>query len=353
MKPVGWLGQDADRHEHCYPSHKTIEASRDVLVEGYGAVRAGDAVGKHKGSCSKHSTPHGAKVQKGSASVFVNGKPMAREGDPVKCDTGQTAPLLRGRPTVVAGDASPYAAASKVAGEPAPRPVPDEPGAPKALTTQGSDAARIAEIRRILSYSAVGRDANETLEKNGVSIRFAEGVGTYHDPATNQITLERSHSNARLALSLVHEAHHSRVFHSENPVYTRPLMFSREDFAHRMIREEAMAQVLANKTADQLAEALPPDLAALFQLPLRPDVQTEVYWRGRQRARNAWISDHPKASEGDMNRAGDAGALEELYREIRSARTSTTNQEYGEFYNRIWDAAQRIEWGTTINGIIK
>ena len=110
LKPVGWLGQDADRHEHCYPSHKTIEASDDVLAEGFKVVRVGDAVAKHKGSCSKHSTPHGAKVQNGSTSVFVNGKPMAREGETVKCDTGQTAPLLRGRATVVAGDASPFAA---------------------------------------------------------------------------------------------------------------------------------------------------------------------------------------------------------------------------------------------------
>ena len=110
MKPVGWLGQNADRHAHCYPTHKTIEASADVFAEGFKVVRVGDAVAPHGGSCSKHRPPHGAKVQKGSASVFVNGKAMAREGDTVKCATGETAPLLRGRATVVAGDASPVAA---------------------------------------------------------------------------------------------------------------------------------------------------------------------------------------------------------------------------------------------------
>ena len=110
LKPVGWLGQDANRHDHCYPNHKTIEASPDVLAEGFRMVRVGDAVAQHGGSCSKHRPPHGARVQAGSASVFVNGKPLAREGDTVKCDTGQTAPLLRGRATVVAGDAPPVAA---------------------------------------------------------------------------------------------------------------------------------------------------------------------------------------------------------------------------------------------------
>ena len=111
LKPVGWLGQDAKQHDHCYPSHKTIKASADVLAEGFRVVRVGDAVAPHGGSCSKHRTPHGAKVQAGSASVFLNGKPMAREDDTVECATGQTAPLLRGRATVVAGDVSPFAKA--------------------------------------------------------------------------------------------------------------------------------------------------------------------------------------------------------------------------------------------------
>jgi len=103
LKPVGWLGQDADQHDHCYPIHKTIEASPDVLAEGFRVVRVGDAVAPHSGSCSKHRTPHGAEVHKGSTSVFANGKPLAREGDLVKCYTGQTAPLLRGRTTVLVG----------------------------------------------------------------------------------------------------------------------------------------------------------------------------------------------------------------------------------------------------------
>ena len=37
MKPVGWFGQEADRHAHCYPTHKTIRASSDALAEGFKA----------------------------------------------------------------------------------------------------------------------------------------------------------------------------------------------------------------------------------------------------------------------------------------------------------------------------
>lgn len=131
MKPVGWLGQKADRHDHCYPTHATIEASPDVLAEGIKVVRVGDAVAPHGGSCSKHPTPHGAKVQKGSASVFANGKPLAREGDPVKCDTGETAPLLEGRPKVLVGDASPVAGAQRsTRDDAAESTTPPQPAAP-------------------------------------------------------------------------------------------------------------------------------------------------------------------------------------------------------------------------------
>ncbi|MFS8067442.1 MAG: PAAR domain-containing protein [Byssovorax sp.] len=168
LKPVGWLGQDASRHDHCYPNHKTIEASPDVLAEGFAVVRVGDAVAQHGGSCSKHPTPHGAKVQAGSASVFVNGKPLAREGDTVKCDTGQTAPLLRGRATVAAGDASPVAGRHRAASSEV------EPGQEPDLISgeQGSEflAGEVGEDRLEPGTSAQIRAYR--VDKNGVLREF-------------------------------------------------------------------------------------------------------------------------------------------------------------------------------------
>jgi uncharacterized Zn-binding protein involved in type VI secretion len=156
MKPVGWLGQDADRHEHCYPKHKTIEASDDVLAEGFKVVRVGDAVARHGGTCSKHPSPHGAKVQKGSASVFFNRRPMAREGDTVKCDTGQTAPLLQGRATVVAGDASPVARSRDAWPSRAARPDPDllvdGKGVDSIAGNEGSDSLEPSRIPGVRAF---------------------------------------------------------------------------------------------------------------------------------------------------------------------------------------------------------
>ena len=108
MKPAGWKGQPVEGHDHCFPENKTTEGSPNVKIgpDGVLALRLGDAVAPHYGSCPKHPTPHCGEVATGSGSVFVNDKPMARQGDTVKCDTGQTAPLLRGQPTVLVGGAS-------------------------------------------------------------------------------------------------------------------------------------------------------------------------------------------------------------------------------------------------------
>lgn len=160
MKPVGWLGQEASRHDHCYPSHKTIQASSDVLAEGFRMVCVGDAVAAHGGTCSKHPAPHGAKVQKGSASVFVNGKSMARQGDPVKCDTGQMAPLLRGRTTVSAGELSPFARArARMSAEVATGAAPDIAGGQGGdlVSGEGNDRLGPSSMTGVRAYR-VGAD---------------------------------------------------------------------------------------------------------------------------------------------------------------------------------------------------
>ncbi len=64
-----------------FPPRASIEASTDVIVNGKGAVREGDAWAVH---CSGKSC-HGGSVSAGSSSVFVNGIPVARIGDPLDC----------------------------------------------------------------------------------------------------------------------------------------------------------------------------------------------------------------------------------------------------------------------------
>lgn len=340
MKPVGWLGQDADRHEHCYPKHKTIEASADVLAEGFKVVRVGDAVAPHGGSCSKHPSPHGAKVLEGSASVFVNGRPMAREGDTVKCDTGQTAPLLRGRATVVAGDASPNAASATHVDAPAPastaaaaRPVL---GPPAPVTPQ----QRIAELRRKLSLSATGRHTLEVIDRYQVKIAFGSGVGSFYDSRVNQITLERTISADMQLLALVHEANHAEAYHSGTTLQGKELMYSRQQYIDGRIDEEATGELLSLMVVQELCAngVLPPQQAtALYNTALKNKF-LKAYEAGSRLGMSQLRARDPNASYDALYMAAIEGARKAMrYNVINNGVTSTTGQKYVDFYGNYWD----------------
>lgn len=83
MPGVVRLGDTSTGHPHCYPARPNIEASGDVLVNGRGVHRVGDAWAVH-GACPDHS-PHDGAAISGSATVFVNGRSICRIGDAVSC----------------------------------------------------------------------------------------------------------------------------------------------------------------------------------------------------------------------------------------------------------------------------
>lgn len=89
------LGDLSAGHPHCYPSRPNTGASGDVLINGRGAHRVGDAWAAH-GACPDHS-PHGGVASSGSKTVLVNGKPLCRVGDAISC--GDT--MAAGSPDVI------------------------------------------------------------------------------------------------------------------------------------------------------------------------------------------------------------------------------------------------------------
>jgi uncharacterized Zn-binding protein involved in type VI secretion len=65
----------------CWPPRPNVEASPNVFVNGIAAHREGDAWDIHCCDASCHSSV----LATGSSTVFINGKPAARIGDPVAC----------------------------------------------------------------------------------------------------------------------------------------------------------------------------------------------------------------------------------------------------------------------------
>ena len=89
------LGDLDTGHDACPPT-TLASASPNVLVNGKGAGRVGDAYVSH--SCPVHG-PHTGTIASGSSSVFINGQPAGRIGDSVSCGGS----VAQGSPNVIVG----------------------------------------------------------------------------------------------------------------------------------------------------------------------------------------------------------------------------------------------------------
>lgn len=89
------LGDLDTGHDTCSPT-TLANASHNVLVNGKGAGRVGDAYVPH--SCPVHG-PHTGTITSGSSSVFINGQPAGRIGDSVSCGGS----VAQGSPNVIVG----------------------------------------------------------------------------------------------------------------------------------------------------------------------------------------------------------------------------------------------------------
>ena len=80
MPGVTRLGDGCTGHA-CFGPRVNDSGSGDVFVNGVGAHRQGDHWVVH--SCG--TSHHDSTLLSGSSSVYVNGKQLARTGDPIAC----------------------------------------------------------------------------------------------------------------------------------------------------------------------------------------------------------------------------------------------------------------------------
>lgn len=90
------LGDNCTGHG-CWPPRPNSSASGDVIINGKGAHRVGDAWNPH--TCPAIPETHGSVQASGSGTVFVNGLPLARVGDSVACGSSNAT----GSPNVFVG----------------------------------------------------------------------------------------------------------------------------------------------------------------------------------------------------------------------------------------------------------
>lgn len=95
MPGVARVGDQCTGHGE-FPPRPADQGSPDVFFNGIAAVRAGDHWIKH---CNDDHSCHDSTGASGSSTVFVNGKPLMRVGDPIACGSKVAA----GSPDVSAG----------------------------------------------------------------------------------------------------------------------------------------------------------------------------------------------------------------------------------------------------------
>jgi len=81
---------------HCSP-YNIAAGSPTVFIDGRPAARKGDPVSMHLVPGSPLCKPHSPSIAGGSRSVFVNGKPLVRVGDAVSSCTS----IAQGSGTVI------------------------------------------------------------------------------------------------------------------------------------------------------------------------------------------------------------------------------------------------------------
>jgi len=86
-------------------TQKSDAGSSDVFAEGTGVVRKDDAMKAHANGdlCVATATNHAPTVSTHSATVFVNGKEIARIGDKYNSESSQDHLITTGATTVFAG----------------------------------------------------------------------------------------------------------------------------------------------------------------------------------------------------------------------------------------------------------
>ena len=86
-------------------TQKSDAGSSDVFAEGTGVVRKDDAMKAHANGdlCVATATNHAPTVSTHSATVFVNGKQIARIGDKYNSESSQDHEITTGATTVFAG----------------------------------------------------------------------------------------------------------------------------------------------------------------------------------------------------------------------------------------------------------
>jgi hypothetical protein len=199
-----------------------------------------------------------------------------------------------------------------------------------AVTGTDEEKKRFGEIKKILEAIPTGKEAIAVLDKHKVKITFDAAGGADYDPSTNSITVDSNRTNARIALSLVHELNHAR--YEKEGLTADVTKLSREEYVKRLVEEEAEGVVKSIEAKIEL-EGTKIDLTGA-SYPLEAE-----YRKAYKKAVDAAKAKDPKAAEADLKKLGRAAGKARVTKGFMDGEVvgSKSRQSYPDKYGKHWD----------------
>ena len=196
---------------------------------------------------------------------------------------------------------------------------------------------RMTAIRNTLQNSAAGRHALEVYDRFGVNATFPGSTGGFYDGNTNRMVLDPAWGDFN-DLAFVHEMNHAQAGHEGTTDPTSDP--NRANYVDSHLQEEAHGDALANQTARELSAAGTPMTNSPANQP--------AYDRGYNQGVSDYQAAHPDATPEQLDQAGKQAGEQSVLSEYRAGRvpTSTTNQDYRQYYGNEWDKAHPAPTGS-------
>jgi hypothetical protein len=218
------------------------------------------------------------------------------------------------------------------AGPQPPAPQRGRSGYPPQRRQQAPPTGIQTATERVLNETPLGRDALDWARRNGVTIRYQRGGGSYYDDTANRITVDSDRTAEQRAATVVHEVNHAR---NRNAPDARSM--TRAQYINAALDEEVNGTVLAIVANRQLQQARarnrPPDVALQpqYDAAYRRAIQLENARRRR--------AGRPTLSATEAQRVGEAAGRLRVRQAFQNGEvnTSTTGETYPQFYGRSWD----------------
>lgn len=190
----------------------------------------------------------------------------------------------------------------------------------RADADRAKKALKDAEVRAVMNDSALGKEANDIINKYDVKIEYRNGGGTVYDPSRNTMIIDESMTpdKASQAPYIIHEVNHAKWKNEGKSANIATQ--SRSDYVNNMLKEEAEGtskQIESSKELRSKGHNTP-------QQPLESNYDA-AYNQAIQNGKS--VQEAKKAGRQAVQDAFNKGQVT----------TSNTHQPYPEYYGKSWD----------------